>query len=299
MYLLRLPLFPHHRLKKSRQGKDDGKVVWSNREKASAFLDMRLLLKAAVMNANEWKQSKNLLQDFYVEYYVTCKSNERQIELDKDASNLINNVAVDEAADTSSIENEEEQQEKVCIDSDSDGDDVLISNNTIATEQQLKTADEDAGRLEFKTVSKKWCAYSNSFSDEKWRLLYPELQKEIKLDMVEDLMPLSLKAVMDDINKFHNLNEKCFGYLPVMVGCSKCQLGALTAQSFAERINSAAKEINTKDRLKMDPVLIDKLVTIRMNKCFMEFVRENVYKGDILLIPGFDDKIDEVNNLWS
>ena len=117
--------------------------------------------------------------------------------------------------------------------------------------------------------------------------------------MVEDLMPLSLKAVMEDINKFHNLNEKCFGYLPVMVGCSKCQLGALTAQSFAERINSAAKEINTKDRLKMDPVLIDKLVTIRMNKSFMEFVRENVYKGDILLIPGFDDKIDEVDNLWS
>ena len=34
----------------------------------------------------------------------------------------------------------------------------------------------------------------------------------------------------------------------------------------------------------MDPVLIDKLVTIRMNKKFMEFVQENVYKGDILLI---------------
>ena len=84
-----------------------------------------------------------------------------------------------------------------------------------------------------------------------------------------------------------------------MVGCSKCQLGALTAQSFAKRINSSAKEINTKDRLKMDPVLIDKLVTIRMNKKFMEFVRENVYKGDIMLIPGFADKIDEVDNLWT
>ena len=104
---------------------------------------------------------------------------------------------------------------------------------------------------------------------------------------------------MEDINKFHNLNEKCFDYLPVMVGCSKCQLGALTAQSYAERINSAAKEINTKDRLKMDSVLIDKLVTIRINKNFMEFVRENVYKADIMLIPGFNDKIDEVDNLWT
>ena len=185
------------------------------------------------------------------------------------------------------------------IDSDSDSDDDLIINNAIAAEQQLKTADEEAGRQEFKTVSKKWCACSNSFSDEKWRLLHPELQKEIKLDLVEELMPLSLEPMMEDIHKFHNLNEKCFGYLPVMVGCSKCQLGALTAQSFAERINSAAKEINTKDRLKMDPVLIDKLVTIRMNKSFMEFVRENACKGDMLLIPGFDDKIDEVDNLWN
>ena len=49
----------------------------------------------------------------------------------------------------------------------------------------------------------------------------------------------------------------------------------------------------------MDPVLIDKLVTIRMNKSFMEFVREKVYKGDIMLIPGFADKIDEVDNLWT
>ena len=85
----------------------------------------------------------------------------------------------------------------------------------------------------------------------------------------------------------------CYGWM------FKCQLGALTAQSFAKRIHSAAKEINTKDRLKMVPVLIDTLVTIRINKKFMEFVRENVYKGEIMLIPGFDDKIDEVDNLWT
>jgi len=85
----------------------------------------------------------------------------QQQEIDKDASSSINNVAVDEAVVTSSVHNEVEQPEKVCIDSDSDGDDDLIINNTIATEQQLKTADGDAGRLEFKTVSKKWCAYSN------------------------------------------------------------------------------------------------------------------------------------------
>ena len=53
------------------------------------------------------------------------------------------------------------------------------------------------------------------------------------------------------------------------------------------------------DRLRMDPALIDKLVTIRMNKSFMEFVQKNIYKGDSMLIPGFNDKIDEVDNLWT
>ena len=86
-----------------------------------------------------------------------------------------------EAVFTSSVVNEAKQPLKVCIDSDSDSDDDLIINNTIATEQQLKTADEDAGRQEFKTVSIKWYAYGNYFSDEKWRLLYPLLQKEIQL----------------------------------------------------------------------------------------------------------------------
>ena len=112
-------------------------------------------------------------------------------------------------------------------------------------------------------------------------------------------MPLSLKPLMEDIIQYHNNNDKCFGYLPVMVGCSKCQLGMFNSQSFAERINSAANQINTKDRLRMDPDLIDKLVTIRMNKIFMKFVWEDVYKGNVMLIPGIDDEKDEMDNLWA
>ena len=101
---------------------------------------MLLLLKASVMNTNEWKESKNLLQDFYVKYYAICKSTEWQIELDQNVSSSMDNIAVDEAVITSSVGNEVEPPEKVCIDSDSDGNDELTNNNTIATEQQLKIA---------------------------------------------------------------------------------------------------------------------------------------------------------------
>ena len=256
----------------SEQGVAQGDVSWSDREKASAFLDMRLLLKASVMDANGWKESKNLLRTFYIEYYVNCKAYERKIESDKEASS-VNNMAEAETAVGSSVDSGEEALEKVCIDSDSDDeDDESINTNPISSIQQLKAADEEAGKTEFKAVSKKWSLYGNFLTDDKWRMLYPKLQKDRKLDMVEDLMPLSLKPLMEDIIQYHNNNDKCFGYLPVMVGCSKCQLGAFNSQSFAERINSAANQINTKDRLRMDPDLIDKLVTIRMNKSFMEFV---------------------------
>ena len=88
--------------------------------------------------------------------------------------------------------------------------------------QQLKAADEETGKTEFKLASKKWCLYGNSLSDDKWRMLYPQLQKERKLDMVEDLMPLSFKPLMEDIIHYHDNNDNCFGYLPIMLGCSRC-----------------------------------------------------------------------------
>ena len=39
----------------------------------------------------------------------------------------------------------------------------------------------------------------------------------------------------------------------------------------------------------MEPDLIDNLVTIRINKSFMECVQETVYQENCILIPAIDD----------
>jgi len=64
-------------------------------------------------------------------------------------------------------------------------------------------------------------------------------------------MKQDLKPLMDEINTFNVNNDYCLGYLPpLIINSSKCQLGALAvnAQSFVERIISAANLVLTKDR---------------------------------------------------
>jgi len=85
-----------------------------------------------------------------------------------------------------------------------------------------------------------------------------------------------------------------------MASSLKCQLGALNAQSFSERINSAANLIVTKDKMHIDPELVNKLVTLRMNKVFMKFLRENKCRGLINLIAGINEILEnEDEELWS
>ena len=99
------------------------------------------------MDTDGWKDSKNLLRVFYIEYHVIFKSYKYQIELDKEVSSLVNNIAADETVVGSSVDSGEEALEKVCIDSDSDDeDDELINTNPISSIQQLKAADEEAGK---------------------------------------------------------------------------------------------------------------------------------------------------------
>ena len=98
-------------------------------------------------------------------------------------------------------------------------------------------------------------------------------------------MPLDLNPMLDHLEK-ENKGGK-FGYLPLMMGCSVGQLGALNAESFAEQVNSAAKLlIDDKNTSLTDP-LIDKLVVLRMNTSFMEFMRSNKSaRHGITIIPG-------------
>jgi len=62
-----------------------------------------------------------------------------------------------------------------------------------------------------------------------------------------------------------------------------------------------ANLIVTKDNMHIDPELVDKYVTLRMNKVFMKFLRENKCCGLINLIAGITNEIleNEDEKLWS
>ena len=66
-------------------------------------------------------------------------------------------------------------------------------------------------------------------------------------------------SAMQNANK---ASKNCFGLLPLMSNCSKCQLGALSGQNFAERINSVANIIVAKEKVSLDFSVVDKLVTL-------------------------------------
>ena len=59
-----------------------------------------------------------------------------------------------------------------------------------------------------------------------------------------------------------------------MCRLSPCQLGALNAQSFAERMNSCAKIVVGKKKTRLCHELIDKLVVLQINQNFMDFCWE-------------------------
>ena len=169
------------------------------------------------------------------------------------------------------------------------------------TEAELRNVDEVEGNFEFKKVVKRWELYKKEkVNDGNWRRLYPDIRKDGgKLDIIVDLMKLDLKPLMKEINDYNKANKNCLGYLPLMVNSSKCQLGALNAQSFAERIISAANLILTKDRSSTDMHLLDMMVTIRMNRRFMEQVRESKYKDNVNMIRGFSETGKENDDdLW-
>ena len=101
------------------------------------------------------------------------------------------------------------------------------------------------------------------------------------------------------IERHNKENNNVFGYLHMMCRLSPCQLGALNAQSFVERVNSCAKLIVSDKRTSLKHELIDKLVILRMNLKFMIYCQgKNGSIGKvktILNVRGNDGDIYENN----
>ena len=70
-------------------------------------------------------------------------------------------------------------------------------------------------------------------------------------------------------------SERKFGCLPEMCTKSPVQLGALTSESFSERMISNANLLVDPHRLKFGEDMIDKLAVLHINKKFVDRLRND------------------------
>lgn len=155
-----------------------------------------------------------------------------------------------------------------------DGDDVEEMK-----ESEYKELDEAAAKVEFKQVVKKWYNWRPE-----WKKLYPNTAfSSPNPHPFDDLMHLDIKPLMDEAITRNGEKKKLYGLIPAMCAFSVGQLGAVTAQSFAERMNSAGNNLSHDKNVNLDDDLIEKMVVIKMNECFIEFVskRRETFLPDI------------------
>ena len=82
-----------------------------------------------------------------------------------------------------------------------------------------------------------------------------------------------MKVLLDFASKYSEINDLFFGLLPLLCKASKCQLGALMSQSFAERMNSRGNLIVTENRTRLKHNTLKKLVILEMNTVIVKHCR--------------------------
>ena len=102
------------------------------------------------------------------------------------------------------------------------------------------------------------------------------------------------------MNAVKNIKKanKNFRLLPLISIFSKCHLGELNTKRFAERINSAANLIVSKEKFLLHSSTVDKLVTFRVSKSFMLFVQNNKNRGNINFISGLNQMVKTNKEVW-
>ena len=92
------------------------------------------------------------------------------------------------------------------------------------------------------------------------------------------LRTVALNIKWKEFPEVKDLDRALFEYIPIMVTTFKGSIGALlsAAASFCEPMNSCANQIVTTGNTSLgDDDLVDKTVTLRMNKNFMNFMNLN------------------------
>ena len=109
-----------------------------------------------------------------------------------------------------------------------------------------------------------------------WRAEYPHAKltpEPGELDIFTDLMNLNPGEIYKKLESSDPERSK-YGLISRMASGSKGCISFLPAASFCERVNSAAKDVMTDAHLLMNDDALEMMVILRINREFMEFMRE-------------------------
>lgn len=239
-----------------------GAVQMGKHEKLCMLLDKRTL-GCHHVDASVRKEAMAIFEEEYVKFALCAKKyQQEQIAAQKDTE-----VAVKiEGAGSSVGALASGDLYSSTLWSDDDDDDQV---QEVEAEVQ---ALEEARR-----VLKNWKKYSVD-----WYALYPNLKKTDKdgeqiqppLDLTEDLMTLPIGKLYKQIEAM-DTGRSQFGWIPTMASSSVGQLGALSAEWYCERVLSCANNVITKGNTLLDDDELEMLVILRMNRDFMQFMREH------------------------
>ena len=135
------------------------------------------------------------------------------------------------------------------------------------SEEDLALEDAAAAEKEFKKVFANWFGLVID-----WKAEFAE--KKLKgVDLLDDLIDLDIGRLYEKIITEVDPDRYKYGFLPLMAGCCDGQIGALNAESFAERVISGANLVMTNGNTLLGDQMLEMLVVLRMNREFMEFMR--------------------------
>ena len=109
-----------------------------------------------------------------------------------------------------------------------------------------------------------------------WTILLSFLMRASRKVLSTHLMHLDMGALYRKING-RDTDRTKFGFLPLMALSANAQIGALNAESFAERIISASNTVMNEGNTLLNDGDLEKLVVLRMNREFMHHMRDHYF----------------------
>ena len=147
------------------------------------------------------------------------------------------------------------------------------TRNRNVSETQKRFNDGEAADIEFEKVASNWIEFKP-----KCKKMFTKkelnLHNNERLCLCNNLWGVNMKVLVDKMIE-ESGSERKFGCLPEMCTKSPVQLGALTSESFSERMISNDNLLVDPHPLKFGDDMIDKLVVLRVNKTFNDKLRND------------------------